>query len=93
MDDKKYICFVWRTDDEGGYGVCPVEDFNPRTFYDPSSGPHAQLSQCIGYFDTVSELAEILYEDGAPLYDYLISHNIRTPLEDAEKLMETFELL
>ena len=50
----KYTLYTWSTDDDGGYGICPVSEFTPNK-------EHNQVK--IGDFNTTSELADLLYAD------------------------------
>lgn len=37
-DMKKFTLYSFRTDNEGGYGICKSEDFTPELDYEPQSG-------------------------------------------------------
>ena len=56
----KYTLYLWRTDDEGGYGMVESEKFSPSFDYHPETGWRAQPSVKIGEFNTVDELADLL---------------------------------
>ena len=60
---KKYTLYAGCSDDEGGYGICLASEFTPNCGYCPESGWRAKPSVKIGDFNTVSELADLLYVD------------------------------
>ena len=57
---KKYTLYYYQTDNEGGYGICLSEDWNPRVGYEPWTGWRARPSEFIGVFDTVEELVDLM---------------------------------
>ena len=59
----KYTLYVWTSDDEGGYGICLASEFSPSIGYKPESGWRARPSVKVGDFNTVSELADLLFAD------------------------------
>ena len=62
MDE--YILFEWATDEEGGYGVCSADKWNPK-------GKNIY----IGCFNNVDELAALLYEDNP---EFMVSPLVAT---------------
>ena len=83
----KYTVYAWRADDEGGLGVCLTEKFSPSLDYNPSSGCNARPSVKIGEFDTIEELAEVLYEDNPVWYE-----SKENALKEAGWLLEDLEI-
>ena len=65
----KYTLYAWCADDEGGYAICNCGEFTPNRNYHPESGWRAKPSVKIGDFDTVRELAELLYNDSPAYWD------------------------
>lgn len=57
----KYTLYEWIADDEGGYGICLASEFTPNRGYHPESGWRAKPSVKLGDFNTVSELADLLF--------------------------------
>ena len=78
----KYTLYVYRYDDEAGYGVVESERFSPSFDYWPESGSRAEPSVKIGEFDTVKELAELLIEREPEHY------TAETAREEAVDLLE-----
>lgn len=78
---KKFTVYAWCADDEGGLGVCLTKKFSPKRSYYPESGWRAQPSEKIGEFDTVEELAEVLYADVNESY-----YTMQDALKDAKDL-------
>lgn len=66
---KKFTVYSWRTDDEGDIDVCLTEKFSPSLKYDPYSGWRARPSIKIGEFDTVDELADVLFADSPEFFE------------------------
>lgn len=60
---KKFTLYSFRTDNEGGYGICKSEDFTPELDYEPQSGWRAEKSSKVADFDTIQELAMILQKE------------------------------
>lgn len=58
----KYTIYSWRSDDEGGFGVCNYGEFTPNMNYQPETGWRATPSEKIGDFSTMEELADLLFE-------------------------------
>lgn len=55
----KYALYTWRSDDEGGFGVCYYNQFTPDTGYQKYSGPWARPSKLIGGFNTIDEAVKL----------------------------------
>lgn len=62
-DMKKFTLYSFRTDNEGGYGICKSEDFTSELDYEPQSGWRAEKSSKVADFDTIQELAMILQKE------------------------------
>ena len=45
MDKKRYTLYAWRSDDEGGYGICFSDEFSSSLNYQPESGCNAVPSE------------------------------------------------
>ena len=84
---KKFSVYVWKSDDEGGFGICRAEQFSSSLGYRPESGQLARPSQKIGEFNTVEELAEILFDSSN---DYYASFEEATA--DAEQLFDDYKM-
>ena len=78
----KYTLFAWRSDNEGGIGVCPSEKFSPMTAYQPETGWRAEPSQKIGDFSNVDELIDVLLSSDPDFYTE------ETAKQDALEIME-----
>ena len=63
----KYTLYAWRSDNEGGIGVCPSDEFTPMTGYQPETGWRAEPSEKIGEFSNTDELIEVLLSSD-PIY-------------------------
>ncbi len=80
-EEKRYTLYAWRTDDEGGYGVCRRDEFSYKVGYHPESGPWAMPSQRVGDFDTLEELTNLILAE-EPGYSREFA------IEDAKLLMD-----
>lgn len=85
-EEKLYTFYAWRTDDEGGCDVCKREEFSPTLRYHPESGPWARHSIKIGDFNTLEELAEIIFEEFKDCFGL----SREAALEDAKAYMDDF---
>lgn len=61
---KKFIVYEWRTDDEGGFGVCLINNYSD----DIHNPLFDRTRDKIGEFNTVDELAELLYNNNPEYY-------------------------
>lgn len=76
---KEFTLYVFRSDDEGGYGVCKTAEWSPKIGYNPESGWRAKPSEKVGEFDSVEELANILMSNEKEMNDlYLAKKNVNT---------------
>lgn len=66
---KKFTVYAWYADDEGGLAVCLTEKFIPSLGYNPMSGWRAKPSEKIGEFNTIDELADVLFKDDPEWYE------------------------
>ena len=62
-EEKLYTLYSWRTDDEGGYGVCKKDKFSYKVGYRPETGPWARPSIWVGDFNTFEELTELISKE------------------------------
>lgn len=84
----EYTLFYWQSDDEGGYGICPKEEFTPKKCFNPDSGWRARPSERIGDFSTNEELAELFLPDYTP---YMGEEEAKKEaLAEAEYIMEQY---
>lgn len=60
---KEFTFYYWQSDDEGGYLICRTEEFSPKRNFQPDTGWRAIPSQKVGEFNTVEELAEIIFDE------------------------------
>ena len=77
----KYTLYAWRSDNEGGIGVCLSDKFTPMTGYQPETGWRAEPSEKIGEFSNIDELIEVLLNSD-PIYTQ------ETAERDALSIME-----
>ena len=77
---KKFAVYEWRSDDEGGFGICRAEQFSPLC------GSFARPSQKIGEFNTVEGLAEILFDSCSD--DYASLEEVTA---NAEELFDDYD--
>jgi hypothetical protein len=66
---KKFTVYSWRADDEGGIDVCLTNEFNPSLRYNPYSGWRARPSKKIGEFNTIDELADVLFANNPEFFE------------------------
>ena len=56
---EKYTLYYFRSDNEGGYGICYSDEWSPRVGYEPWTGWRARPSEFVGNFNTAEELADL----------------------------------
>lgn len=83
---KKFVVYAWNSDNEGGFGICRTEQFSPLLGYQPESGPWARPSQKIGEFNTVEELARLLFDSCSGYYV-----SFEEAATDAERLFDDYK--
>ena len=62
-----WTLYSWRSDNEGGIGVCRSSEFTPMTGYQPETGWRAEPSEKIGDFSNIDELIQVLLSSD-PIY-------------------------
>lgn len=80
-----YTAYHWRSDDEGGIGICKYGEWTPSKGYYPESGPWARPSVKIGDFNTATELANLLMADNPEWWTY------ETAMQEAKELIEWYK--
>ncbi len=60
---KQYTFYYWESDESAGYRVCLTEEFSPQKDYRPETGWGARPSIKVGEFNTLEELADIIFEE------------------------------
>ena len=62
---KKFTVYEWSIDDEGGFGICLTNKYSD----DINSPLFDRTQDKIGEFNTVDELAELLYNYNPEYYN------------------------
>ena len=84
----KYTVFFWCTDDESGNGIRTFEDFEVKQsnhYFETELPPLSYTEIKIGDFNTVRELATLLYNEDPELYG-----NLDNALTEANWLMKHY---